>query len=70
MQTIDLIQAIQDLPLNKRFYIIEEIIKSIKMEKMSQQMELAVHELYEDYKNDQELTAFTAIDLEHFYETK
>ncbi|EOR95191.1 hypothetical protein ADIARSV_1679 [Arcticibacter svalbardensis MN12-7] len=37
---------------------------------MSQQMELAVHELYEDYKNDQELTAFTAIDLEHFYETK
>lgn len=34
-------------------------------------MALAVEELYQDYLHDQELTSFTALDLEDFYdETK
>lgn len=70
MQTIDLIQEIQRLPLTKRFYVVEEIIKSIKKEEMSHQMELAANELYNDYLNDKELTAFTSLDFETFYETK
>ncbi|MFA5419493.1 MAG: hypothetical protein WC341_13660 [Bacteroidales bacterium] len=70
MQTKDLIQEIQRLPLIKRFYVVEETIKSIKKEEMQYQMELAVNELYEDYVNDKELTAFTSLDFENFYETK
>ncbi|HMS30752.1 MAG TPA: hypothetical protein PKD32_12940, partial [Saprospiraceae bacterium] len=70
MQTIDLIQEIQRLPLNKRFYVVEETIKSIKKEEMQHQMQLAAQELYEDYVNDKELTAFTSLDFENFYETK
>jgi hypothetical protein len=70
MQTIDLIQEIQRLPLAKRFYVVEEIIKSIKKEEMNHQMELAANELYSDYVNDKDLTAFTSLDFDNFYETK
>ncbi len=70
MQTLDLIQEIQRLPLTKRFYVIEETLKSIKKEEMQQQMELAANELYDDYVNDKELTAFTSLDFENFYETR
>jgi hypothetical protein len=70
MQTTDLIKEIQRLPLTTRFYMVEEIIKSIKKEEMQHQMELASNELYEDYVNDTDLTAFTALDFDDFYETK
>ena len=70
MQTIDLIKEIQRLPLTKRFYVVEETIKSIKKEEMGHQMELAANELYDDYVNDKELTTFTSLDFENFYETK
>jgi hypothetical protein len=70
MKIIDLIQEIQRLPLTKRFYIVEETIKSIKKEEMGHQMELAATELYSDYVNDKDLTAFTSLDFDNFYETK
>jgi hypothetical protein len=70
MQTADLIQEIQRLPLSKKFYVIEETLKSIKKEEMQNHMELAANELYEDYVNDEELIAFTSLDFEKFYETK
>ena len=37
---------------------------------MGNQMEFAANELYNDYVNDKDLTAFTSLDLENFYETK
>lgn len=70
MQTKDLLQEIQRLPLTKRIYVVEEAIKSIKKEEMSNQMEMAANELYNDYLKDKELTAFTSIELDNFYETK
>jgi hypothetical protein len=70
MQALEIIQEIQRLPLTKRFYVVEETIKSIKKEEMSHQMELAANELYNDYATDKNLTAFTSLDFEHFYETK
>jgi hypothetical protein len=70
MRTVDLIKEIQLLPLSKRLSLIEEVIKSIKKEELNSQMEMAVRELQEDYKNDKELTAFTSLDMENFYETR
>lgn len=70
MQTLDLLEEIRRLPLSKRYLVIEETIKSIQKEEMQQQMELAVNELYNDYVSDEELTAFSSLDLENFYETK
>lgn len=70
METKDLILEIQRLSLSKRFYVMEETIKSIKNEEMGQQMELAANELYNDYANDKDLTAFKSLDFDNFYETK
>ena len=70
MQTADLIQEIKRLPLTKKFYVVEETLKAIKIEEIEHQMELAAKELYDDYANDKELTAFTSLDFENFYETK
>ncbi|OFY69738.1 MAG: hypothetical protein A3G23_11330 [Bacteroidetes bacterium RIFCSPLOWO2_12_FULL_37_12] len=70
MQTVDIMQEIQRLPLNKKFYVVEETIKSIKTDELNHQTELAVDELYNDYVNDKELTAFTTLDFEKFYEAK
>lgn len=70
MQALEIIQEIQRLPISKRFYVVEETIKSIKKEEMSHQMELAANELYNDYATDKNLTAFTSLDFEQFYETK
>ena len=33
-------------------------------------MELAVKEMYHEYVTDKELTAFTSLNLDHFYEAK
>ena len=70
MQTADIVNEIKRLPLTKKFYVVEETLKAIKEEEMGHQLELAVQELYDDYAYDQELTAFTSLDFEQFYETK
>jgi len=70
MQTVDIMQEINRLPITKRFFVVEETIKSIKKEEMQHQMELAANTLLDDYTNDKNLTAFTALDFDNFYETK
>ena len=70
MGTADIIMEIQRLTLDKKFYVVEETLKSIRKDETNRQMEIAVEELYTDYKNDMELTSFTTLDLERFYETK
>ncbi len=39
-------------------------------EDVSQQMKLAAIELYDEYMNDKELTIFTQLDFEDFYEAR
>jgi len=70
MGTKDIMAEIQKLPLSKKFYVVEETIKSIKKEELNNQFEFAVNELYEDYISDKDLTIFTSLDFEQFYETK
>ena len=70
MQTLEIIQEIQRLPITKRFYVVEETIKSIKKEEINHQMELAAKELYIDYISNKDLTVFTSLDFENFYEAK
>jgi hypothetical protein len=70
MQTLDLLKEINRLPLNKKFYIIEETLKSIKKEELDDRMESAVKEMYSEYATNKELTAFTEIDFDNFYESK
>lgn len=69
METISILREIQNLPFRKQIYIAEWIIKSIRQREAKTQMEIAADKLYNDYKNDKELTIFTNLDFEHFYET-
>lgn len=70
MQTLELIEEIQRLPLTKKFYIVEETIRSIKKHETMNQMENAVNELIVEYNSSTKLTEFTSLDFESFYETK
>jgi hypothetical protein len=70
MKTEEILREIRRLPLKKRIYVIEKAIHSIREQEEKDQMSKAVDTLYSDYKNDKELTAFTNIDFEDFYETK
>jgi hypothetical protein len=70
MQTLDIMQEINQLPLDKKFWVIEETLKAIKREEIKHQMELGVNTLFEEYETNKELTIFTTLDFEDFYETK
>jgi hypothetical protein len=69
MQTTDIIQDISRLPVSQRMVIVEYIIRSIRYEEQ-QPLEKAATCLYADYLNDKELTIFTQLDCEDFYETR
>ena len=70
METNEIIREIRKLPVNKRMLIIERTLKSIRESETHKKMEIAVDILLDDYLNDKELTVFTSLDFEKFYETK
>ncbi len=70
MGTKELIREIQRLPVGKRMLVIERTLKSIRESELKKKMEKAADTLLSDYKLDTELTAFTNIDFDNFYEAK
>lgn len=70
MRANDIIKEIQRLPLSKRIYVVEKTIHSIRKEAEKENLKKAANELLSDYQTDENLTIFTEIDLEDFYETK
>ncbi|MEA3447683.1 MAG: hypothetical protein U9Q98_04420 [Bacteroidota bacterium] len=70
MKTNELLKEINQLPTRKRIFLIEKMIQSIRKQDENDQMQKAVDSLYSDYMHDNELTAFTDIDFENFYETR
>ncbi len=70
MRTNEIIKEIQKLPISKRIYVIEKTIHSIRKQEDTNQIEKAAETLFFDYKSDTELTAFTNLDFEDFYETR
>ena len=70
MRTNELIKEIKRLPIQERIYLIEKTIHSIRKQEDTNQMKKAAETLYSDYKFDKELTIFTNLDFEDFYETR
>ena len=70
MNTVNLLHSILHLPIADRFVVLEQTLKSIKQDEFKNKMELAAAALYNDYLNDKELTVFTSLDYEDFYETR
>jgi len=66
----EIIKEIQRLPIPKRMLIIERTLKSIRKSELNKKIKIAVDTLLNDYQSDKELTAFTGIDFENFYEAR
>jgi len=70
METVAIIKEIDNLPAHKRMFIAEQIIRSMRLSNQERTLEMAADRLYDDYKNDKELTIFTQLDGEDFYEPR
>lgn len=70
MNTEEIINEIKKLSVKEKLQIIENTAKTIQADDEKVQMEKAADQLYADYKNDAELTAFSDLDFEDFYETR
>ncbi|AMR26712.1 hypothetical protein A0257_06055 [Hymenobacter psoromatis] len=69
MTPTSILRELERLPLSDQLFVIERTLKSIRTDK-EKRLKAAVDSLYEDYKSDPELTAFTQLDTESFYEAK
>lgn len=70
METKTILEQIDKLPTDEKMLIIEQTIKNIRQKEKKEKMKKAVSELREEYKSNKELTIFTDIDLDNFYETR
>lgn len=73
MQATQILKAIRGLSFQEKMLILEEIFKEMKKDVAPANTETnsiaeAANALLDDYKNDPELTAFSNIDQDEFYE--
>jgi hypothetical protein len=69
MTTTAIIREINKLPLTEKLLLVEKTLKAIRQEKENA-LENAVHSLYDEYKTNTELIAFTKLDAASFYEAR
>jgi hypothetical protein len=70
MGTKEILTAIKKLPVSDRMLIVEKTLKNIREAAIKKNMEEAADALLEDYKSNKDLTVFTSIDFESFYEAR
>ena len=74
MKALQIVNLVKQLPLSDKLQIIELIFKDIRTESLNldkeeQKRKEAAAQLLADYQNDKELTSFTVLDKDDFYET-
>ena len=70
MNISEILKEIERLPNHERIMLIEMVKKTLRREEEADRMRHAARELQVDYEADKELTAFTDLDLEDFYEPR
>jgi len=70
MRTNEIIEEISRLPISKRLYIVEKAMSAIRLENEKNDMEAASELLMSEYEENKELTIFTELDLDEFYEAR
>ncbi len=70
METREIIKAINKLPVSEKMLIIEQTLRSIRDKETAKRLKNAADALYKDYEDNPELTVFTVLDCEKFYETR
>ena len=69
MSTVDILLEIKKLPINDQLLVVEKALHNIRLAERRNQMRQAADIMRNDYLNDPELTAFTALDGELVYES-
>ena len=69
MEALEIIRNTRRLPLSQQMLIAERIIHSIRQNEQPS-LKTAAERLYADYMTDENLTAFTQLDCENFYEAR
>lgn len=70
MRTKELIEQIERLPVDRRIRLLEETLRGIREKASSTALSKAAAALEKDYRENKALTAFTAIDMDGFYEAR
>ena len=70
MSTQEILSEINRLPLQDRLFIIEKTLEVIRANELDQQLSVATEVMKTEYRSNKELTAFTSLDLEDFYEAR
>ena len=68
METLEIMRNVNRLPMSQQIWIAERIIHSVRKEQPP--LETAAKRLYADYMTDENLTVFTQLDCENFYEAR
>lgn len=66
----DILKQIEDLPLQDRILVVQKALESLKKKENKGELQRAARELLEEYRTDKDLTAFTDLDLDDFYEPR
>lgn len=69
METKEILKEIEKLPLKGKLLLVEKTLRHIR-EHSHDLIGKVADALLSNYKSDYELTAFTTLDLEIFYEAK
>ena len=69
MSTVDILLEIKKLPINDQLLVVEKALHNIRLAERRDQMRQTADIMRNDYLNDPELTAFTALDGELVYES-
>ncbi len=70
MSTSDILKEINQLSFNEKLFIIEKALKDILKYNYEQQMTVAAEAMENEYRTNPDLTAFSTLDIEDFYEAK
>lgn len=70
MSTSEILKEIGHLPLNEKLSLLEKAIREIIKQNNKQQLSVAAESMENEYKTNKDLTVFTSIDMDDFYETK
>jgi len=70
MSTQEIISEINRLSLLDRLFIIEKTLEVIRAGELDHQLSVASDVMSSEYKFNKELTTFTSLDLEDFYEAR
>jgi len=70
MSATEILEKMNQLSTTERLFVIEKALKSLIDSNLSEQMTVAAESMESEYKTNAELTSFSNLDFEDFYEAK